>query len=57
MAEPITQKTKGKAKKRPKNTQPITIGTKEGRDLVPLVVGIYLTYRPSNVTCMQISNF
>lgn len=57
MAETITQKTKGKTQKRPKNAQPITIGTKEGRDLVPLVVQSYLTYRPSNVTCMQISNF
>jgi hypothetical protein len=34
MVETITTKTKGKAKERPKNGQPI--GPKEGRDIVPL---------------------
>jgi hypothetical protein len=34
MVGTITQKTKGKAKERPKDEQPI--GTKEGRELVPL---------------------
>jgi hypothetical protein len=30
-------------------------GTKEGRELVPLMVGNYLTHNPSNATCMHIS--
>jgi hypothetical protein len=42
-----TQKTKGKAKERPKDVQPA--GTKEGREVVPLVVGSYLTHHPSNI--------
>jgi hypothetical protein len=37
MARTITRKTKGKAKERPKDVQPA--GIKEGRELVPLVVG------------------
>jgi len=37
MAGTITWKTKGKAKERPKDAQPA--GTKEGRELVPLVAG------------------
>jgi hypothetical protein len=28
--------------------------TKEGKELVPLVVGSYLTHKPSNVTFIQI---
>jgi hypothetical protein len=50
MAETITQKTKGKAKERPKNALPIR--TKKGRELVFLVVGNYLIHSPSNVTCI-----
>jgi hypothetical protein len=38
---------KGKAKERPKNQEPI--GTIEGRELVPLVVGNYFTHNPFNV--------
>jgi len=38
MAGTITWKTKGKAKERPKKPTRI----KEGRELVPLVVGCYL---------------
>jgi hypothetical protein len=52
MARTITRKTKGKANEKPKDAQPTR--TKEGRELVPLVVGSYLTHHPSNVTCMQI---
>jgi hypothetical protein len=52
MAKTITQKTKGKAKKRPKDVQPTR--TKGGKDLVPLMVRSYLTHNPSNITCMQI---
>ncbi len=43
---------KRKAKERPKDAQPTR--TKKGRELVPLVVGSYLTHGPSNVTNMQI---
>jgi hypothetical protein len=50
MAGTITRKTKEKAKERPIDKQ--TIGTKDGRMLVPLVVGNYLTHCPSNVPCM-----
>jgi len=52
MVETFTRKTKGKAKKKPKDMQPTR--TKEGRKLVPFVVGSYLTHSTSNVTCMQI---
>ncbi len=52
MAGTITRKTKGKAKERPEEAQPAS--TKEGRELVALVVGSYLTHSPSNVTSMQI---
>ncbi len=45
-------KAKGKAKKGQKDAQPA--GTKEGKELIPLVVGNYLTHSLSNVTCMQI---
>jgi hypothetical protein len=38
MAGTITLKTKGEAKEMPKDVQP-TKKTKEGRELVPLVVG------------------
>jgi len=51
MVGTITQKTKGKAKEK-LYAQPV--GTKEGRELVPLLVGSYLTQNPSNVTNMQI---
>jgi len=47
MVGTIMWKTKGKAKERPKNKEPI--GTIEGRELVPLVVGSYFTHNPSNV--------
>jgi hypothetical protein len=52
MVKTITQKTKGKAKERPKDVQPARI--KERRELVPLVVGSYLTHSLSNVVCIQI---
>jgi hypothetical protein len=52
MVGTITQKTKGKAKERLKDAQPAR--TKEGRELVPFVVGSYLTHNPSNVANMQI---
>jgi hypothetical protein len=48
----IKQKTKWKAKERPKDAQ--SVGTKEARELVPLLVGSYLTDSLFNVTCMQI---
>jgi hypothetical protein len=54
MAETITWKTKRKikrkAKERPTYAQPE--GTKGGRELVPLVVGSYLTHNPFNGSCM-----
>jgi hypothetical protein len=52
MVGTIMQKTKWKAKERPKDAHPA--GTKEGRELVPLLVDSYLTHSLSNVTCMQI---
>jgi hypothetical protein len=52
MVGTITRKTKGKAKKRPKVVQPTS--TKERKELVPLMVGSYLTHNPSNLACMQI---
>jgi hypothetical protein len=55
MVETLTRKTKGKAKKKPKDMQPTR--TEEGRKLVPFVVGSYLTHSTSNVTCMQIVRF
>jgi hypothetical protein len=44
MVATITWKTKGKAKKRPKDTQPI--GSKERRKLILLVVKNYFTHTP-----------
>jgi hypothetical protein len=41
-SEPSHGRQKGKAKERPKDKQPVE--TKEGRELVPLVVGSYLTH-------------
>jgi hypothetical protein len=55
MAKTITRKIKGKAKERSKDVQPIA--TKEGRELVPLLVGSYVTHSPFNVTYMQIVRF
>jgi len=52
MAGTITWKTKGQAKERPKDARPTR--TEEGREIVPLVVGSYLTHNPSNVAYMQI---
>jgi hypothetical protein len=52
MVRIITQKTKGKAKERPNDMQPARII--KGRELVPLVVGSYLTHSLSHVACMQI---
>ncbi len=52
MVRTVTRKTKRKAKERPTYAQPI--GTKEGRKLVPLVVGSYFTHNPFNVTCMEL---
>ncbi len=52
MARIITWKTKGKPKERQKDARPTR--TKEGRELVPLMVGSYLTHNRSNVACMQI---
>jgi hypothetical protein len=42
----ITWKTKEKTQKMPKDVQP-RAGTKEGREVGPLVVGSYLTHSPS----------
>jgi len=55
IVETITDKTKGKAKESPKDAQPTR--TKEGRKLIPFVVGGYFTHSPSNVACMQIVKF
>jgi hypothetical protein len=52
MAITITWKTKGKAKKYTTHTR-----TKEGRKLIPFVVGNYLTHNPFHVACMQIVRF
>jgi hypothetical protein len=46
---------KRKAKERLKDAQPV--GTKEGRELVLLVVGGYFTHNPFNVADMQIVRF
>jgi hypothetical protein len=50
--EPSHRRQKGRPKKGRMMCRPG--GTKEGRDLVLLVVGSYLTHSPSNVVCMQI---
>jgi hypothetical protein len=47
MVGTITRKTKRKAKERPTNAQPE--GTKEGRELIPLMVGSYFIHSPFNV--------
>jgi hypothetical protein len=52
MAGTITQKTKGEAKEKPKDSQ--LAGIKEKRELVPLVGRGYLTHILSNVASMQI---
>jgi hypothetical protein len=52
MVGTITQKTKGKAKERSKDVQLARI--KEGRELVPSMVGSYFIHSPFNVACMQI---
>jgi hypothetical protein len=52
MVKIITWKIKSKTKERLKDMYPTRI--KEGRELVPLMIGNYLTYNPSNVTHMQI---
>jgi hypothetical protein len=44
MVGTITWKAKGKVKERPKDTQ--LVGTIEGRELVLLMVGSYLTHNP-----------
>ncbi len=48
MVKTITRKTKGKAKEKPKYV--LLAGTKERRELVPLMVRSYLTHSPFNVT-------
>jgi hypothetical protein len=50
MAKTITHKTKGKVKTRPTDAQPTK--TKEGKKLVLLMVGNYLTHSSSNVAYM-----
>jgi len=55
MVETITWKIKGKARERPKDTQPTR--TKEGKERVCFVVGSYFTTALLNVTCMQIVRF
>ncbi len=44
---------KGRPKKGQKDTHPAGTKKKEGRELVPLLVGSYLTPGPFNATCMQ----
>jgi hypothetical protein len=51
----ITLKTNRKAKERPKDAQ--HVGTKEGGELVLLMVGSYLSHSPSNVVNMHIIRF
>jgi hypothetical protein len=50
MVKIITWETKGKAKERQKDA-PLE-RTKEGRELVLLMVGYYFTHNPSNVVRM-----
>jgi hypothetical protein len=52
MVVTIIGKTKGNVKERLKDWQPI--GTKEGRELVPLMIGSYLTHSLCIVAYMQI---
>jgi hypothetical protein len=52
MAITITWETKRDGQKTNNLQEP-----KKGRELVPLVVGSYLTHSPSIVTCMQIVKF
>jgi len=51
LAITIVGRQKGKAKEKPKDTQPVRT-KKKGRELVPLMVGNYLTHGSSNITCM-----
>jgi hypothetical protein len=46
---------KGRPKKGQKMNSPQEL--KKGKKLIPFMVGSYLTYSPSNVTCMQILKF
>jgi len=48
--EPSHGQEKGKSKKGQKEAK--LVGTKEGRELVPLVVWNYFTHNPFNVKCM-----
>ncbi len=48
MAKTIIGETKRKVNERPKDTQ-----STRGRELVPIMVGHFLTHSPSNVGCMQ----
>jgi len=52
MARTIQGGQKGKAKERPKDVKPTR--TRKGRELIPFVVGSYLTHNHSNVISMQI---
>jgi hypothetical protein len=56
MVETITWKIKGKARERPKDTQPTR--TKEGKERASMFRGRKLFHHSSfNVTCMQIVRF
>jgi len=56
MVRTITHEIEKEGQERLEHKQPIGI-KKERRELVPLVVGSYLTHNPSNVTYMQIMKF
>jgi hypothetical protein len=49
--ESSQRRQKRKAKEKPRHKQPI--GTKKMKELVPLIVGSYLTHDHSNVVDMQ----
>jgi hypothetical protein len=52
MVETIIGETKREGQERPKDEQ--FVRTKKNKELVPLMVGSYLTHGPYNVTHMQI---
>jgi hypothetical protein len=57
MAGTIIGKTKKGQPKKGQKTHSQGTQKKKGRELVPLMVGSYLTHCPSNVACMQIVRF
>jgi hypothetical protein len=54
MGPPIARETKREGQRKAKRHTARRKTERKGRELVPIVVGSYLTHGPSNVTCIQI---